>query len=71
MSDNGIGIPKQDQAKLFQPFYRAANTGNIEGTGLGLSIVKSYVDSLHGTIELESQENQGTTFTVYIPYETG
>lgn len=69
VSDNGIGIPEQDQAKLFEPFHRAANTKGIEGTGLGLSIVKSYVEAHHGSIEFQSQENQGSVFTVYIPLE--
>lgn len=67
VSDNGIGIPEADQAKLFQPFHRAANTLGIEGTGLGLSIVKSYVETHGGTISVQSKEGQGTTFTVYIP----
>jgi two-component system, OmpR family, sensor histidine kinase VicK len=65
--DNGIGIPKEDQAKLFEPFHRAANTTGISGTGLGLSIVKSYVNAHHGRIEVESTEGAGTTFTVCIP----
>jgi signal transduction histidine kinase len=65
--DNGIGIPKQDQTKLFEPFHRAANTTGISGTGLGLSIVKSYVNAHHGRIEVESTEGAGTTFTVCIP----
>lgn len=70
VSDNGIGIPLQDQPKLFEPFHRATNTGGIDGTGLGLSIVKSYVDVHHGHIEVESKENQGTTFTISIPIES-
>jgi PAS domain S-box-containing protein len=67
VSDNGIGIPEEDQAKLFEPFYRATNTGEIDGTGLGLSIVKSYVEAHHGQIVFESEEGRGTTFTVSIP----
>lgn len=68
VSDNGIGIPEQDQAMLFQPFHRAANARGIDGTGLGLSIVKSYVEAHHGRIEVESKEGQGATFTVHIPF---
>ncbi|MBK8027147.1 MAG: PAS domain-containing protein [Chloroflexi bacterium] len=67
ISDNGIGIPLQDQANLFEPYHRATNTGGIEGTGLGLSIVKSYVEVHHGRIEFESEQGKGTMFAVYIP----
>lgn len=66
ISDTGIGIPKEDQEMLFQEFFRASNvlkTGKI-GTGLGLSIVKSHVDMCGGTLDVESEENIGTTFTV-------
>ncbi len=67
ISDNGIGIPLEDQARLFEPFHRASNTRGITGTGLGLSIVKSYVDAHHGGVEVESTENQGSQFSVYLP----
>ncbi|MFW6359217.1 MAG: PAS domain S-box protein [Chroococcales cyanobacterium] len=65
--DEGMGIPPQDQPRLFDSFYRASNVSNIRGTGLGLSIVKMYVSLLNGTISVNSQVNQGTTFTVMIP----
>jgi PAS domain S-box-containing protein len=68
ISDNGIGIPEQDQANLFEPFHRAANTKGIDGTGLGLSIIKSYVDIHNGVITFQSKEGQGTTFTIRIPF---
>lgn len=67
VSDNGIGIPKQDQAMLFQPFHRATNTKWIDGTGLGLSIVKTYVEVHGGRISFESAEGKGTSFLVHIP----
>lgn len=67
VSDNGIGIPENDQAKLFQPFHRAENTRGIEGTGLGLSIVKSYVDAHGGNIQFRSKQDEGTTFTIAVP----
>jgi len=67
VSDDGIGIPAQDQTKLFQPFHRALNTKGIEGTGLGLSIVKSYVEVHGGRISVESSEGKGTRFLVRIP----
>lgn len=71
VSDNGIGIPDEDQAQLFQPFHRAANARGIDGTGLGLSIIKSYVEAHHGRIEFESTANHGTTFTVCLPFIAG
>ena len=48
--DNGIGIPQEDQINLFEPFFRAHNTGNIPGTGLGLNIVKRYVHLMDGLL---------------------
>ncbi|NEQ14162.1 MAG: hybrid sensor histidine kinase/response regulator, partial [Moorea sp. SIO3E2] len=62
--DQGIGIPKEDQPKLFESFSRASNVGIIPGTGLGLSIVKSCVDSHGGKIHVESEVGVGTTFTI-------
>jgi signal transduction histidine kinase len=67
--DDGIGIPDEDQARLFETFHRARNIGNIPGTGLGLAIVKKSVDLHGGTIEVASQVGQGTTFTVTLPME--
>ena len=64
VKDNGIGIPKEDQAKLFTEFHRAGNVNNIQGTGLGLSIVKKYIELLEGKISFESKVNAGTTFTI-------
>lgn len=60
--DNGIGIPQTDQKYLFQPFFRAHNTGSIPGTGLGLNIVLRYVGLMKGNVDFESKQNQGTTF---------
>lgn len=62
VKDNGIGIPKEDQKNLFEPFFRAHNTGNIPGTGLGLNIVQRYVDLMDGKMEYWSEINQGATF---------
>jgi two-component system, sensor histidine kinase and response regulator len=69
--DRGIGIPEIDQANLFTSFHRASNVGKISGTGLGLSIVKKCVDLHQGKITFNSQLNQGTTFTVSIPFLRG
>ncbi|MVN21612.1 PAS domain-containing sensor histidine kinase [Mucilaginibacter arboris] len=64
IKDNGIGIPETDQKYLFQPFFRAHNTGNISGTGLGLNIVQRYVGLMNGKIDFESTQNKGTQFTL-------
>lgn len=62
--DNGIGIPDRDQKHLFQPFFRAHNTGNIPGTGLGLNIVARYTSLMNGKVHFESVQNKGTLFTI-------
>jgi two-component system, LuxR family, sensor kinase FixL len=64
IKDNGIGIPDSDQKYLFQPFFRAHNTGNIPGTGLGLNIVGRYTRLMNGHITFESTQNKGTFFTI-------
>ncbi|MBH8556065.1 hybrid sensor histidine kinase/response regulator [Nostocaceae cyanobacterium CENA357] len=67
VQDQGVGIPLKDQSNLFQTFYRASNVGRIQGTGLGLAIVKRCVDLHGGEIQIESQQNVGTTVTVTLP----
>jgi PAS domain S-box-containing protein len=67
--DNGIGIPENDQKHLFEPFFRAHNTGNIPGTGLGLNIVARYVSLMNGKIEFESKVDHGTSFTLIFPFD--
>lgn len=62
VKDNGIGIPEEDQINLFEPFFRAHNTGNIPGTGLGLNIVKRYISLMGGEMEYHSAVNKGTMF---------
>ncbi|MBN2461130.1 MAG: PAS domain S-box protein [Candidatus Cloacimonetes bacterium] len=67
-SDNGLGIPKIHQGKIFDKFYRIARPGTeTQGTGLGLSIVKEIIDAHKGKIELISEENKGTLFRVFLP----
>ena len=66
--DFGIGIPANEQDRLFDSFHRADNVGSIPGTGLGLPIVKRSVDLHGGTITFDSEINVGTTFTVTLPY---
>ncbi|NEP01038.1 MAG: hybrid sensor histidine kinase/response regulator [Symploca sp. SIO2E9] len=67
IEDQGIGIPTEDQARLFESFHRASNVSNIPGIGLGLSITKKCVDLYNGQITCESKVGIGTTFTVTIP----
>jgi two-component system sensor kinase FixL len=62
VKDNGIGIPEADQVYLFEPFFRAHNTGNIPGTGLGLNIVRRYSSLMKGSLQFKSIINQETTF---------
>lgn len=69
--DRGIGIPKADQAQLFQPFFRAHNADRIPGTGLGLAIVKKCVEAHGGEIVLQSEVGVGTIFTVILPIVKG
>lgn len=64
--DNGVGIPKEDQSKIFQRFYRVdkARSRSVGGTGLGLAITKHIVNSLKGSISVESQLGEGSKFIV-------
>ena len=66
VKDNGLGIPENIKQKIFQPFFTTKPTG--QGTGLGLSLAYDIITKGHGgTIECESVEGEGTTFTVKIP----
>lgn len=71
VSDTGPGIPREEQLRIFEKFYRASNVAGTKGSGLGLSIVKSIVDSYHGRVWVESDVNQGASFFVVLPaFET-
>ena len=65
--DQGIGIPAEDQPRLFETFHRARNVGSISGTGLGLAIVKKSLELHGGSISLESSPGNGSRFRVSIP----
>lgn len=68
--DHGIGIPEEDQARLFTSFSRASNVGARPGTGLGLVVVQRCVQLHGGSISLTSAIGQGTTITVTLPVFT-
>ena len=70
VADHGIGIPEEEQKYLYNKFFRARNTGNIQGTGLGLTIVKRYVELMGGDVSCISKQGEGTTFTIKIPNAT-
>jgi len=67
VEDEGIGIPLEDQPRLFESFHRAPNVGNIPGTGLGLAIVKKCVNLHGGRITVHSKVGTGTSITVTLP----
>ena len=69
VTDNGIGIPEADIPKLFTEFFRASNAkkNRIPGTGVGLAGAKHIVERFAGKFELQSRENEGSTFTVRLP----
>ena len=69
ISDNGIGIPKDDAEKIFERFYRVdkARARETGGTGLGLAIAKSVVESHGGTVSVDSTLGEGTRFIISIP----
>ena len=69
ISDNGIGIQAEKQKEIFEKFYRVAsgNVHNVKGLGLGLYYAKQIIDSHGGSIEVKSDLDKGTTFTIIIP----
>ncbi len=69
ISDTGIGIPEENIKNIFTRFYRVNPEQNItiEGSGIGLSIIKDIIEGVDGSIEVKSEENTGSTFTVTLP----
>jgi signal transduction histidine kinase len=69
VEDEGIGIPEEDIAQIFELFYRGSNVGNIPGVGLGLAVAQHCLNLLGGTIEVQSKLNEGTKVLISLPKE--
>ena len=70
VTDNGIGIPTDKKHKIFDRFFQHTSTVSVlnQGSGIGLSITREFVTMHGGTIEVDSEEGRGTSFTVYLPF---
>lgn len=71
LKDNGIGIPEDSRATIFDKFRRGSNVKGVHGTGLGLFIVRGIVEAHGGRIWVESEEGKGSTFYFTIPMQSG
>ncbi len=67
VADTGPGIPQEEQARVFEPFYRASTRGEVEGTGLGLALVKRVLEAHGGEVRLKSRPGRGSTFFLLLP----
>ncbi len=72
VSDDGVGIPREEQSLVFQRLYRSPRTaGDREGTGIGLYLVRKYAELLGGSVSVESEVDQGSTFRLRLPVGPG
>ena len=73
IADQGIGIPRVEQAKVFEKFYRVGNgmVHDVKGSGLGLSLVKHIIEAHKGSLSVESEVGKGSRFTILLPLATG
>jgi signal transduction histidine kinase len=67
VTDFGVGIPRAEQARIFEKFYRAEGVDGGSGSGLGLALVKHIVEAHGGDISVESESGKGSTFTIRMP----
>ena len=67
IKDGGIGISESEHGKIFQRFYRSKDVSKIEGLGLGLYLAREIIMNQGGYIKLTSEENEGSTFSIYLP----
>lgn len=68
VQDDGIGIPEVDRLRVYQTFYRGSNVSARKGNGIGLALIQHCVSQLGGRVDFDSQENDGTTFVITLPY---
>jgi len=67
VQDTGIGIPPDEQARVFEAYYRGNNAGSTSGEGIGLYLAKENLQQIGGRIEVASKPGHGSTFTIHLP----
>ena len=69
VSDTGIGISEEEQAKIFARFYRSVDVGNSDGIGIGLYLAREIISGQGGYIKVVSEIGKGSVFSIYLPRE--